>query len=146
MTLPARRRDSATSTSSALSDLDTLTQEFARLLDLPSLGADAGITPLADVEETDDAYLVDVELPGVKKQDVDIELQDRRLVISGERRERERVGLLRRKARSTGRFYFEITLPEPVDEDQVEAHLEDGVLQVRVPKREGARRRHIDIR
>lgn len=98
------------------------------------------------MEETDDAYVIDVELPGVEKKDVDIEILGRRLVISGERREQERVGWLRRRTRSWGRFLFDVTLPDDVDEEHVEASLNDGVLHVRVPKSSSDRRRRIDVK
>jgi HSP20 family protein len=151
MTLPTRRRDTERGRSAGLPGLDSLTQELVRLFDerwpdLAGLTAGAMSAPIADVEETDEAYVIDVEMPGLKKDEIDIELQDQHLVITGERKEPDRVGLMRRKGRTFGRIYFEITLPETVDEEHVEARLEDGVLHVRVPKREGARRRHIDIR
>ena len=98
-----------------------------------SLGS-AGFTPLADIEETEDAWIVDVELPGVQKGDLDLELQGRRLVLSGTRKERERTGVLRHKTRVTGEFRYEITLPSDFDGDKIDARLADGELTVRVPK------------
>jgi HSP20 family protein len=131
-------------------EFDRLTQQLSRLFEEqwsePSpLGTNA-FTPLADMEETDDAYVIDVELPGVEKKDVDIEILGRRLVISGERREQERVGWLRRRTRSWGRFLFDVTLPDDVDEEHVEASLNDGVLHVRVPKSSSDRRRRTDVK
>jgi HSP20 family protein len=150
MALPARRAGAEEARSDPLAEFSDLSEQLSRLFnqrwsDLPSVAAGEGFTPLADVEETDDAYLIDVELPGVNKGDVDIEISDRRLVVSGERKEKERVGLLRRRTRSWGRFHYEITLPDPVDEEHVEAGLSDGVLHLRVPKRESARRRRIPV-
>ena len=58
-----------------------------------------GFTPRADVEETDDAYVIEVEVPGVAKKDIDVSVAGRRLTITGERKERERVGILRRRTR-----------------------------------------------
>lgn len=74
---------------------------------LPSLAG--GFTPLADVEETDDACVVEIDLPGVKRDHVAIEVAGRRLTVSGERKERERVGILRRRTRTVGRFQYERT-------------------------------------
>jgi HSP20 family molecular chaperone IbpA len=99
----------------------------------PSLPAE-GFTPLADLEETDDTYLLEVELPGIKKKDINIEVEDRLLVISGKRTEKERTGWLRRQTRSWGRFRYEVVLPDQLDEGNIEAILDDGVLQVRIPK------------
>jgi HSP20 family protein len=98
-------------------------------------GTDRGVsTPLGDLEELDDAWLLQVELPGVKREDVDIQLTGRRLLVRAERKETERKGLLRRSTRTTGRYFLEVMLPSEVDPERVEASLEDGVLTIRVPK------------
>ena len=62
--------------------------------------------PLADVSETDDAYVVEVDLPGVNRDQIDIQLQDRELVITGEIPESGRRGRRHRRSRRTGRFEF----------------------------------------
>lgn len=152
MALPARRSsDDDAARWDPLAELGRLNQQLAGYLDswrsLPGLfGGGDGFTPLADVEETDDAYVVEVELPGAKREDVDVELAGRRLVVSGERKERERVGILRRRTRTVGRFRYEVVLPGEVDEAGVEASLGEGVLTVRVPKAAGARPRRIEVR
>jgi len=112
---------------------------------LPSL-LGGGFTPLADMEETDDAYLVEVELPGVKGDDIAVDVAGRRLTVSGERKERERVGILRRQTRTVGQFHYEVVLPGEVAEDQVEAALNEGVLNIRVPKVEADRPRRIPVK
>lgn len=132
-----------------VTELDRVNRQLANYLEnwqtLPGLLGDA-FTPLADVEETPDAYTVEIELPGVKRDDVDIEVARRRVSVRGERKERERVGILRRRERTVGRFAYEVTLPGDVDEDGVEAHLDEGVLTVRLPKPEHERPRRIQIR
>ncbi|HSH60939.1 MAG TPA: Hsp20/alpha crystallin family protein [Acidimicrobiales bacterium] len=105
-----------------------------------------GFTPLADVEESDDAYLVEVELPGVKGDDIDVEVAGRRLTVSGERKARERVGILRRQTRTVGRFHYEVVLPGDVAEDEVEAALNEGVLTIRVPKVAADRPKRIPVK
>jgi HSP20 family protein len=105
-----------------------------------------GFTPLADVEETDDAYMVEVELPGVDKKDIDVSVAGRRLTITGERKEKKRVGVLRRRTRSVGRFEYDIQLPGDIDEDGVTASLSDGVLTVRVPKATNDRAHRIAVK
>ena len=97
------------------------------------------------MEETDDAYVVDVELPGVKGDDISVEVAGRRLTVSGERRQRERTGILRRQTRTVGRFHYEVVLPGPVDEEGIEASLDEGVLVVRAPKPEAERPRRIPV-
>jgi len=129
-------------------ELDQLNRRLGSLLEswrnLPDLLGDA-FTPLADVEETDDAYLVEIELPGVRRDDVDIEIAGRRLSVRGERKEKQRTGILRRRERVLGRFGYEVTMPGEVDEGGVEAHLGDGVLTVRLPKPEHERPRRIPV-
>jgi HSP20 family protein len=104
-----------------------------------------GWRPAADVEETADAYLVEIDLPGVKRPDVSVELSPGELVVTGELKETERVGWLRTRTRRTGRFDYRVSLPADIDADQVSADLSDGVLTVRVPKTERSRRRRIAI-
>jgi HSP20 family protein len=99
-----------------------------------------------DIEEADDAYVVEADLPGVKRQDVNIELVGNELMVTGEIKERERKGALRRQTRRVGRFDYRVVLPDHVDDDKVEANLTDGVLTVRVPKAERAQRRKIEVK
>ena len=114
------------------------------------LGAAAGSLsggwrPIADVEETDDAYLVELELPGVQRDDVSVEFGGGELSVTGEVKQKQRVGFLRARTRPVGRFDYRISLPLQVQEDEVTASLADGVLTVRAPKTEQARRRKIAI-
>lgn len=137
-----------------LGETGGLDQRLRRLLDgwdeLPSLLAESrhrlGFTPLADVEETDDAYVVDVELPGVHRGDIDVTLSGRLLSVTGQRKEKERVGILRRRTRVTGRFHYEVILPAADPDAEVTAGYDDGVLSVRVPKPEADRPRRIPVR
>jgi HSP20 family protein len=82
----------------------------------------------------------------VQRDDVDIELVGNELAITGELKEKERTGVVRRRTRRTGRFDYRVTLPEQVDAEQIEASLADGVLSVRVPKSERAQRTKIAIK
>ena len=102
--------------------------------------------PLADVEETDDAYVIEVELPGIDRRDVDISIAGRRLTITGERKEKERVGIVRRRTRSVGRFEYDIQLPGDVDEEDSTASMADGVLTIRIPKATTERARRIAVK
>ncbi len=95
---------------------------------------------------TDDAYTVEVELPGVRKDQINVELNDRELVISGEIPEpSEEDGQRRRRSRRTGRFEFRTVLPGEVNPDGVSANLSDGVLSVKIPKAEEAKPRRIEV-
>jgi HSP20 family protein len=102
--------------------------------------------PLADLSETDDAYVVEVDLPGVNRDQIDMQVQDRELVITGEIPESEQKGRRHRRSRRTGRFEFHTYLPGDVNADSVNAQLSDGVLTVAVPKSEKAKPRHIEIK
>lgn len=132
---------------------DCFTVQFDRQLtthldfwrELPGVMGDAFV-PLADVEETPEAYLVEIELPGVKKGDLDIEIAGRRLTVTGERKERQRRGILRTRERTVERFHYEVTLPGDVDESGIEANLDEGVLTVRAPKPKRDRPRRIEVR
>jgi HSP20 family protein len=103
-------------------------------------------TPLVDIEETEEAWIIEAEVPGAKRKDINVEVQDSELIISGEIKERERKGLLRRRTRRTGRFDFRVTLPGGADPDGITASVDDGVLTVQVPKPEQARPRRIEVK
>jgi HSP20 family protein len=102
--------------------------------------------PFADIEETEDTWIIEAEVPGVNRDDVNVELRDSELVITGEIKARERTGILRRRARRKGRFEYRVVLPGVGDDAHVEARLHDGVLTVRVPKPEQERPRRIEVK
>jgi HSP20 family protein len=113
----------------------------------PSFRAEDGKwSPFVDIEDTDDAYVLEAELPGVKREDVNIELVGNELSITGELQERERKGAVRQKTRRTGRFEYRVRLPDQVDAEKIEAKLHDGVLTVQVPRSEKAQRRQIEVK
>jgi HSP20 family protein len=149
MASPVRRPHTELTRWDPVSEMQSLSAQMGQFLqgfgDVPSLIDDEFI-PSADVEETDDAFIVEVELPGMKKSDMDVSLSGRRLTITGERKEKERTGVLRRRVRSIGKFRYEVLLPGDVDEDSVTASLEAGVLTVRVAKRSGNEMRHVEIK
>jgi len=127
-------------------ELDDVHERMSKLLE--SSVSDGQVTswvPAVDVEETEDVFLVEAELPGVKRDDVTVELQNNELMIHGEVKERERTGILRRRTRRTGQFDYRVLLPGEVDADNVEANLQEGVLRVKVRKTEHARPRRIEI-
>ena len=103
--------------------------------------------PRVDLAETEDHYLVHLDVPGMKREDLQIRFQDGQLSISGERRAEhtESDKDLVRVERSFGRFYRAFTLPRRVNDDQIEASYQDGVLTVRVPKAEETKPRRIEV-
>jgi HSP20 family protein len=96
---------------------------------------DAGWAPAIDVIREDEDLVVRAEIPGAKPEDVDVTIHNRVLTISGkveEEREEERSGYLVRERRS-GSFRRSLQLPHDVDEDQIKANFENGILEVRIP-------------
>src|ERR1700730_16530530 len=103
MALPVRRSTRVPARMDPMDELSQVQNRLSRLMDVwswPSFFEDGAA--LTNIEETDDAYIVDLDLPGVDKSDVDIEVAGRRLIVSGERKERERKGILRHRARTVG--------------------------------------------
>jgi HSP20 family protein len=129
----------------AVREVEDLHDRMNQLLQGAGIDTNGVWSPLVDVEETEDAWIVEAELPGVKKHDVNVEMRDNELVISGEMKERERKGILRRRTRRTGRFDYRVTLPGDADAANIEASLHDGILTVRVPKPERTRPRRIEV-
>ena len=105
-------------------------------------------TPSADVYETDTGYEIAVELPGVKKDDIGIDLKESVLTISGERKnERENdSGELVRRERCHGKFQRSWTLPKESDPEKIAAAYEAGVLTLSIPKRPEVQPKQIEIK
>jgi HSP20 family protein len=102
-------------------------------------------TPPVDIEETDDEWIVEADLPGAKQADINVEARGNEVVVSGEIKERERKGILRRRTRRTGEFELRVTIPGEAGSDKVDASLDHGVLTVRIPKPEQAKPRRIEV-
>jgi HSP20 family protein len=103
--------------------------------------------PVVDLYEDKDNVFVKAELPGLKREDIQVSLHDDALSISGERKGGEKIenAEARRTERFVGRFQRTITLPSSVKADQVSAQYKDGVLTVTLPKAEEAKPRQIQI-
>jgi HSP20 family protein len=152
--LPERRSQRSLERGRAGNDFEGVNERIRSMLD--QLFADSSWTSIAgeaaawvpdvDVEEQDDAYVLEAELPGVDRKDVNVELVGNELTVTGELKERERKGVLRRRMRRVGRFELHVVLPDRVDADGIQAELENGVLTVRIPKAETAQRRRIEVK
>lgn len=150
MTLPVLRTSEHLREWDPLRELDAFHRRMTQLMSaaFDASGLEhwpARWTPPADVSETDDAYQVEVDLPGVQRDDVDVQFSGRELSVSGEFKERERAGLFRTRTRRSGRFEYRALLPQDVDADAITAELADGVLTVRLPKQEAAKPRRIPV-
>lgn len=125
-------------------DMDRMLAGFFR----PISGSGTDVwTPALDVRETADEFIVDAELPGLSKSDVDITVEDGVLTLSGERRMEEQTEDkgYRRVERRYGSFSRSLTLPRDIDAENVSASFKDGLLTVHVPKKETAKPRSIKI-
>jgi len=130
-----------------LREFENLYTEMDRLAQsvFGGLKGEGAWLPAADIVETDSAYIIEVELPGVWHKDVDVSLNGNELVVTGEVKERKREGLFRRRTRKVGEFEFRATLPGQLRDDEVEASLAYGVLKVYVPKAESSKSRKIPV-
>ena len=96
----------------------------------------SGFSPSVNTREGEYAYHVEVDLPGVKKEDIHVDLKDNVLTISGERRTKKEIKEkdYYKKESSYGKFQRSFTLPENTDAENIEANSQDGVLEVVIPK------------
>lgn len=108
----------------------------------------AAFTPTVNTREGDYAYHIEVDLPGVKKEDIHVEVKDNRLTISGERKTKEEVNeeSYHRIESSYGKFERSFTLPEDIDAENVDASCDNGVLEVVLPKKERSPSKKIQVK
>lgn len=123
-------------------EVDSLQSEVNRVFDA-FFGNAAGTrarrwVPAADLVETEDHLVLRADLPGLSRDDVEIEIKDGVLTVAGERRadHEEKSEGFYRVERSFGRFSRSMTLPDGIDADTIAAEFDDGVLEVRIPKPE----------
>jgi HSP20 family protein len=109
--------------------------------------ASAHWQPACDVEEAKDHYLLSMDMPGVPKNQIKIEVVDNQLLVSGERKQEEKKNIdgAWYAERRFGKFHRSFSLPVGVDSEKVEANYEDGILTIYVPKAESAKPRQVKI-
>jgi HSP20 family protein len=154
MTVPERWRERLPSGWDPLREFEDVYERMGRVFrdTFGDLGARWGTwSPLAvglplDLEETDDAYIAELDLPGVKKDDLTVEVLGNEIRVHGEAREHERTGVLCRQTRHVGVIDHRFTLPGEVDPARVEAELADGVLTIRAPKTEAAKPQRVEVK
>jgi HSP20 family protein len=130
------------------SEIDRLFESPLHALASSSQQFLSGWAPVVDIHEERDHLMLRAELPGVKKEDLDISLHGDVLTISGERREEKEFeqAQVYRSERFLGKFQRSFTLPVSVAADKVDANYRDGVLTVRLPKAEEAKPKQITIK
>lgn len=128
-------------------DFDRLFDDWATPVVAPALRTEQSYMPVCDVEELSDHYLLSLEMPGMKKEDIKLEVHEGQLTVSGERQTEssQRQESQRYSERRYGKFQRSFTLPVGIDADKVEANYQDGVLRIVVPKTESAKPRQIKI-
>ncbi len=146
MALPVRRVPAGARVWDPFREFDQMRRVMAGALDADAaLHPSAGWVPAVDVEETDGAYILEAEVPGVRREDITIDLDGQDLTVKGGLAEREHEGVVHRRARRSGSFAYRVSLPHEVDEEGVSASLTDGVLRIELPKAGEAKPRRIEI-
>jgi len=154
MRLARRERQDRGALSPPWTDLNRIRSEINRVFEdplgllVPSTGFFEGWTPVVDVFEDRDKYILKAEIPGMKNEDIEVSLDGNTLTLSGERKheEEKKEGETYRAERFFGRFQRSITLPAAVDATHIQANYKDGVLTVTLPKSEEAKPRQIQVK
>jgi HSP20 family protein len=104
-------------------------------------------SPLVDIKEEKNCFLVIADVPGVKKEDIDISLENHVLTLKGERQfeQTEQHQGYTRRERTQGKFYRRFSLPQTADDAKITARYTQGILEIRIPKREAATEKKIEI-
>lgn len=132
-----------------LEQISNLREEVNRLFESPLAGLTQAFnswSPAVDLYEDKDNLVVKAELPGMKKEEIDVSLHEGALTISGERKiEREEKGETYRSERFFGRFQRSVMLPSAVEESKVSASYKEGILTITLPKSEEAKPKQIEV-
>ncbi|MEA5502094.1 Hsp20/alpha crystallin family protein [Halotia wernerae UHCC 0503] len=134
------------------SEVDTLQRQMNRLFDrlMPTDGGERmgfAFTPAAELEETDDAIHLKLEVPGLEKKDFNIEAAPESISISGERKSETRTeenGVTRSEFRY-GKFQRVIPLPSQIQNDKVQAEYQNGILRLTLPKAESEKHKTVKV-
>lgn len=130
--------------SDVFEDFDRIVDSFLK----PTYANTVNFLPSCDVNETNDHYLVSFDMPGMKKEDIKIEVLGSQLVIAGERQREVKADNAEtslRRERVYGKFERTFTLPTSINAEKIEAQYENGVLNIALPKAEAAKGRTIQV-
>jgi len=110
--------------------------------------SDSGWVPRADIHETDEAFIVQVDLPGVDKDAVKVKFEDDTLIVSGERKHESKADEknFHRVERMYGNFTRSICMPKEVNADKISASFKNGVLEITLPKSEEVKSKEIEVK
>ncbi|MEN3034272.1 MAG: Hsp20/alpha crystallin family protein [Aquificaceae bacterium] len=130
-------------------ELERIRREFDKLFDelAPTREAGAVIAPAVDVYETDSEIVVKAEMPGIKREDIEVSLKDNALYIRGEKKQEheEKTETIHRIERVFGKFERVIVLPPYALQDSAKAEFKDGILEIRFQKSEGVKEKKLQI-
>jgi HSP20 family protein len=148
-----RRQNSDLWNWSPVEQLSTLREEINRLFDSPfgeltnRMELFNGWTPALDLYEDKDNLILKAELPGMRREEINISVHDGTLTLSGERRyeEKNQDSEPYRSERFFGRFHRTLALPKPVQSDKAKANYREGILTVVLPKTEDAKPKQIEV-
>ncbi len=131
-------------------ELERIRREFDKLLEefTPTVAIEKVFSPAIEVYETDKEVVVKAELPGIKKEDVEVTIKDNTLHIKGEKKEEreEKTETVHIVERAYGKFERTISLPKDVKLEDIKAEYKDGVLEIKLPKAETAKETKIEIK
>ncbi len=121
---------------SSFAELEELREQFNRLFNVQESKKNYDFVPRVNTREGDDAYYIEVDLPGVKKEDININVDNDTLTISGERKvsDEHKDDNFYKIESVYGKFERSFSLPEDVDTDKIEAEHKNGVLEIKIPK------------
>jgi HSP20 family protein len=137
-------------------DVEDMFDRYTRSMNLPMrmrhghdlMLSDTGDwSPQVDISETDKCYQITAEIPGIKREDVKISIEDGVLTVHGERKEEkeEKGRKFHRVERFYGSFSRNFALPQDIDEEHVDATFADGLLTLKIPKKEAAKTKTIEV-
>lgn len=129
-------------------DFDDIFEGFFRPMRVFEEAPQRGLAPAVDVSENDNEYIVRAELPGVKKEDINVTLEDGVLAISGETKsetDEKKGGRVIRQERRSGKYMRSLRLGTQVDEHKTKAKYKDGVLELVLPKAESVKPKRIAV-
>ncbi len=118
-------------------ELEAIREQFNRVLNNANDDKkDLSFIPIVNTREADSAYYIEVELPGIKKENISIDVNDDTLTISGERKTKEHSedDIFYKVESLYGKFERSFALPEDVDTNKIEASSKNGVLEIKIPK------------
>jgi len=127
---------------------EAMNQLFEESFVSPGAGRSQGFVPALDLSETEDSYLVDMAVPGLKPEDLNITLENNVLTVKGSlnKQDEDRKRNYHRIERRYGSFQRTIALPSTVKADAIQASLTNGVLKLEIPKAEEVKPRRIDVK